>query len=346
MWDPDPFATVQASVKRPVTPPAAGPCDPPLVCVQFNAEYVPFVAGALSQWTQREAFLAATEDDLQLALANFTWLIEIMGTAVQCNQPPLIPGQPTDQRACSIAGYLANYIIRESISQGINASTNGIQVLTFVWGIVRFIPGFAEALPITWLALNALLAAINTFGTSGFQTAIDDPTLFPMMTCAIYSAIRADGQVTTANFPAIVTNISGLAYPTTDVGNTIIAFVNNLGPGGLQAVQTGGPLAVYDCSGCGTGPALGPPAPSPWRLSGKDILTILAGAADAVLPILFPAPFDTPPMLTVGSDNEDLIVSFESTTTTGTTLRIASAVPVTSNTSAGVNWTASLPGID
>jgi hypothetical protein len=344
LWDPDPFATVQASVKRPVTPPSAGPCDPPLICVQFNQEYLPFVAGALSQWTQREAFLAATEDDLQLALANFTWLIEIIGTAVQCSQPPLIPGQPTTERACNISGYLANYIIKESVSQGINAVGNGLSIVTFVWGVVRFVPGFAEALPLTWLAMNGLLAAISAFGTGPFQTAVDDPTLFPAITCAIYQAILGDGQVTPANFPTIQSNIAALTFASADVKATIEDFITNLGASGLLAVQTGGVFAAYDCTGCGTGPALGPVGPSPWRLSGKNALQILVGAGEAVLAIAFPQPFDTPPLLTASTDIDSVVASFESTSATGTTLRITSAVPVGATMTANVDWTASLPG--
>ncbi len=331
-------------MRRPVTPPSAGPCDPPLICVQFNQEYLPFVAGALSQWTQRESFLAASEDDLQLALANFTWLIEIIGTAVQCTEPPLIPGQPTTERACNIAGYLANYIIKESVTQGINSVANDLSIVTFVWGIVRFVPGFAEALPFTWLAMNGLLAAINAFGTAPFQTAVDDPTLFPAITCAIYQAILSDGQVTPGNFPQILTNIDALTFANADVKATIEDFITNLGANGLLAVQTGGVFAAYDCTGCGTGPALGPVGPSPWSLSGKNVLQILIGAGEAVLPIFFPAPFDTPPLLTASTDNDQVVASFESTSTTGTTLRITSAVPVGATMTANVDWQASLPG--
>lgn len=346
MWDPDPFSVARPSVQRPIVPPAAGPCDPPLVCVQFNADYAPFIAGALAQFTQPTALKTATSDDLKLALANFTWLVEIFGTAVQCNQPPMIPGQPTDDRACSIAGYLANYIIRESVSQGINAVTNSIGVLTAVWGIIRFVPGFAEALPVTWLAMNALLAGITAIGTGPFQTAIDDPSLFPAITCAIFTAIRTDGQVTTANFPFIVANINALTFADSGVKSTILDFVNNLGAGGLQAVQTGGPLAVYDCTGCGSGASLGPIGPSPWRLSGSQLLQIAIGAFEGVVPILFPAPFDTPPLLTMSCDNQDVIGSFDNVSITGCDLRITSAIPAGATMMANLDWTASLPGVD
>lgn len=344
MWDPDPFSSVQPSVRRPVAPPAAGPCDPPLICVQFNQEYLPFVAGALSQWTQRESFLAATEDDLQLALANFTWLIELIGTAVQCTEPPPIPGQPCLERACNIAGYLANYIIKESVSQSVNAVANTLSIATTVWGIVRFIPGFAEALPVTWLAINGLLAAITAFGVVPFQDAVNDDALFGAITCAIYAAISPDCQVTTANFAQILTNIDAITFANADVKATIEDYITNLGATGLLALQTGGPFIAYDCTGCGGSGPTGPVGPSPWSLSGKNVLQILIGAGEAVLPILFPAPFDTPPLLTASTDTDLVVASFENTSTTGTTLRITSAIPAAATMTANVDWTASLPG--
>lgn len=329
-----------------MAPPTAGPCDPPFVCIQINEQYIAYIAGAMSQLSLRTTWTAISEDDLQNTLAWMAWATEVIGTAVQCSQPPLIPGQPTANRACNIAGYLSNYVIKESVSQASNASSNSLSILTFVWGVVRFIPGFAEALPLTWLAMNGLLAAINIIGTTPFNTAINDPNLFGNITCAIYNAIAADGQVTTANFPQIITNINALTFADANVQSTIVAFIDNLGPGGLQAVQTGGVFTVYDCTGCGTGPALGPVGPSPWRLSGKQALQIAIGAAEAVIGIAFPMPFDTPPLLTTGSDNDDVVASFLNTTTTGTQLRITSAVPASATMSANLDWTASLPGID
>ncbi len=346
MWDPTPYITPRSSFVAPVAPPTAGPCDPPFVCIQINEQYVKYIAGAMFQLLQRTTWTAGSEDDLQQTLAWMTWATEIIGTAVQCSQPPLIPGQPTLNRACNIAGYLSQYVIRESVSQGTNAVSNGLAAVTFVWGIIRFIPGFAEALPITWLAMTALVTAINTVGVTPFNTAVNDPTLFPAITCAIYNAIATDGQVTTANFPAIVSNITALTFADAGVKSAIIDFVNNLGPGGLQAVQTGGVFAAYDCTGCGTGPALGPVGPSPWRLSGKEVLTLIAGAFEAAVPILFPQPFDTPPILIGSSDNPDLLASFANISATGCDVILTAAVPVSATMTADLDWTASLPGID
>ncbi len=346
MWDPDPFVKPRSSFVTPVAPPTAGPCDPPMVCITINAQYPKFMAGAMFQLLQRTSWLATSEDDLQNTLAWMTWAMEIVGTAMQCSQPPLIPGQPTLNRACNIAGYVSNYVIKESLRQGTNAVANTLSIATTVWGIVRFIPGFAEALPITWLAINGLLAGITAVGIVPFQTAINDPSLFPAITCAIYNAIAADGQVTVNNFPTIVSNITALTFADAGVKSTLLDYINNLGASGLMALQTGGPFIDYDCSGCGTGPALGPIGPSPWRLSGKAALTLIAGAFEAVTPILFPTPFDTAPILIGSPSNQDLIASFTNISATGCDLVLTSAAPVLIDTDSDIDWSASLPGID
>lgn len=329
-----------------MTGPASEPCDPPLVCIEINQEYIPFIAGAMSQLTQRTSWLATDEDDLQRILANMTWAIEIIGTAVQCDQPPLIPGQPTAQRACNIAGYLAHYIIRESIAQAVQAVQNEQLLLDFVWVVVRFIPGFGAAFPVVTAALPFLFNQVMSLGTADFNSALSDEAFFGAVTCAIYDAIRVDGQVTTANFPTIVSNIRAIPYALTDVRDTVADYVDKLGASGLQAVQVPGAITDYDCTNCATGPALGPIGPAPRQISGKDILQIAVGASDAILPILFPSPFSTPPLLTMGSDNEDVVTSFLNTTTTGTTLRITSAAPALATMSATVDWIADTPGVD
>lgn len=344
MWDPRSWVQARPSFPRAIAAPAAAPCDPPLVCLQVNAEYIPFMAGALSQLTQRTTWLAPDEDTLQGILANMTWLVELVGTAVQCNQPPQI-GVPTGQQACNISGYLANSVIRLSIINALQDIQNDYTVIGYGLRIMQFIPGFGGIFGVGMQVLFDLYSAIAGGTQADYQAAVDDPTYFGLVTCAIYGAIAADGQVTIANFPAIVTNLDAIPYSLTDVKTAVHNYVSGLGAAGLQALQPIGALAAYDCSNCsGTGPALGPVGPQPRQISGSDFLQIGIGLADAVLPIAFPRPFPSPPLLTVGADNQDLIASFENTTPTGTTLRITAAVPVAATMGANVDWLALPPG--
>lgn len=346
MWDPRAWVQARPSYPRALAAPVAGPCDPPLVCMSFNQEYVPFVAGALSQLTQRTTWLASTEDELQGILANMTWLVEIIGTAVQCSQPPAI-GIPTGQQACNIAGYIANQVIRLSIEKALADIQANYNVLNYGRLLLGFVPGFGG---IFGIALNGLYGLYNTIAggsQANFQAALDDPSYFGRVTCAIYTAIAADGQVTTTNYPNIVTNITAIAYTLTDVQDAVVAFVNTIGAAGMQAIQPIGALADYSCTACGgTGPALGPTGPQPRRISGTDLLSIGIGLVDTALAIAFPEPFPSPPLLTVGSDNQDLIASFQGTTATGTTLVITAAVPAAATMSAHVDWLALPPGTE
>lgn len=344
MWDPRPWVQARPSFPRAIAAPTAAPCDPPLVCVQFNQEYVPFVAGSLSQLTQRTTWLAASEDDLQVILANMTWLVELFGTAVQCSQPPAIGPTPSIQ-ACNTAGYLANLVIRTSVEKALNDIQGNYDVLNYGLTIMRFIPGFGGIFGTALQGLYNLYNTIASGSQANFQTALDDPVLWGLVTCAIYTAISTDGQVTTANYPAIVTNIAAISYTLGDVQSAINDYVTSLGANGLQALQPVGAMAIYDCSACGgTGPALGPVGPQPRQIAGTDFLEIGIGLVDAILPIFFPTPFPSPPLLTVGADNQDLIASFVDTTATGTTLRLTAAVPVAATMSANIDWIALPPG--
>jgi hypothetical protein len=344
VWDPRAWVQARPSFPRAIAAPTAAPCDPPLVCVQFNQEYVPFVAGALSQLTQRTTWLAANEDTLQGILANMTWLIEIIGTAVQCSQPPQIGPTPA-VRACNIAGYIANQVIRLSIEKALADIQADYDVLNYGRTILGFIPGAGGVFGVAMGVLYNLYNTIASGTQADFQAALDDPSYFGLVTCAIYQAIAAEGQVTTANFPTIVTNIDAVPYTLSDVKDAVHDYVTGLGAGGLQAIQPIGALADYDCGACsGTGPALGPVGPQPRQISGSDFLEIGIGFVDAVLPILFPTPFPSPPLLTVCADNQDLIASFVDTTATGTTLRLTAAVPVAATMSANIDWLALPPG--
>lgn len=345
MWDTTPWTAPRSSFMQPVSGPAAEPCDPPLVCIQINQEYVPLIAGAMSQLVQRTTWLAADESDLQRILANMTWAIELVGTAVQCSQVPAIPGVPTAQQACNLSGYLADILIRTAIEKGLASIQEGYNVLSYGMIIMRFIPGGGGIFGILMGALNGLYTAIEGPAQADFNTALNDPTFFSLEICAIYSAIAADGQVTAANFPTIVANMRAIPYSLTDVRDAVADFVNSLGASGLQGLQPVGALASYDCTHCGTtGPPPLPVGPQPTQIGGDVFLRIVAGAADALVPVLFPRAFPSPPLLTMGVDNEDVIVSYEAVTATGFTARIAAAAPVLLDTSATASYIAQPAG--
>lgn len=67
-------------------------------------------------------------------------------------------------------------------------------------------------------------------------------------------------------------------------------------------------------------------------------LTITAGNASASTTITFVQTYATAPLVDCSCDNPDLISSWSDVSTTGATLTITAATPVTESTSADVSW--------
>src|ERR1035437_7621549 len=189
------------------------------------------------------------------------WILENVGAV------PVIG--TTGQRACNIAGYLANDVLKQSMQQAVDAIQANKGVLGFT-ALLWLIPG-AEAVAAIGVALTQFYNALVGGALTDYQDALADPSLFSRLACAIYSAIEADGQVTEANFPTILTNIAGVSYTHSDVISTIHDYVANLGYPGLAAIQNTGALAVYDCSQCSgaTGGATGASGPTAPGYSGS-----------------------------------------------------------------------------
>jgi hypothetical protein len=299
-----------------------------LVCLQVNEAYIPFIAGACSALVQPTSWLATDAADLARILSNMTQVVELIGTAVQCSSIPAI-GPGGSQQSCNIAGYMAELVIRQSMLKAIADIQSGYDVLNYGLAIMQFIPGAGGIFGQILTAVSKLYTTITGGNLADFQTGAADDILWGRVTCAIYSAIAPDTMVTATNYPTLLNNICTISYTLTDVTDAICAYATDLGLSGWQGLQPQGALAVYDCTACtGTGPALGPAGPQPRQISGKDVLSIATGLAEAVLPILFPKPFPSAPQLTVGTDNDTLIGSFENVSATGFDARITAAVPV------------------
>src|ERR1019366_822242 len=118
----------------------------------------------------------------------------------------VVGGQSTAQHACNIAGYLAIDILKQSLQQAIDAINYNKSVLSFGVSFIGLIPG-ADIVAGMMLGLYTLYNTIAGGTLTDYTDALADPSLFSRLTCAIYSAIEADGQVTEANFTALVAKI-------------------------------------------------------------------------------------------------------------------------------------------
>lgn len=174
---------------------------------------------------------------------------------VQASAPIIgLPPNPGDKApdvlACAIAAYLAQDIILAGIQAAVTNINNNLALLDFGATVLTLIPEFI-LVAAAYDALATVYGIIAEGNLSDFEAALTDPTLLPLVICAIYNAIVGDGYVTPANFGAIVTNISGISYTYSDVISAIASYVSAIGPTGLaQLSQIAGLAEGGGCGDC------------------------------------------------------------------------------------------------
>ena len=304
----------RGSFIEPVDPPASLPGASPLVCVSFNADWLPFVLGALSQLVQRSTWDTPDESTMQSTIFSGMELAARFGAAGACamvefrltaecvlqysiddgetwadvsgwpeNAPgcytgapgakgdpgaagdtgstgppgtgvpaivPNVRGNTTSNQACSVAGYLANGVIKASIGSAATDIQNHETMLDFAMGVATLIPG-ADLPADAMLAATAFLYTKMSSATiSDYQAAMQDETLWTRVTNAIYGATYADGQVTAANYDQTLTAVGNVAYSNPDIVSTIHDYMQHLGLAGVQQLQQWGAVASPDAT-CG-----------------------------------------------------------------------------------------------
>ena len=330
---------------NPVVPPSTQVCDAPTVSVCINAAWLPFVCGALSQLAQPTTWQVSSQAELDDVLDRVADLISAIGTAVPCVSPPPVLGiMSTGQRACNIAGYLSNVLIKDSIQKAIDAINNNQTVLGYGALIIDAIPGAGAIINAIAHALYSLYSAVSSGTLTDYQDAIVDPALWGKITCAIYGATEADGQVLDTNFAAIQAAVAAVTYTYGEVITTISQYLTDLGSSGLQQLQGVGAFAVYDCSSCGSGVSTGPGGLPTRSQAGTAAGTILTGTGSITVAVVFPSPFLAIPVLTLTCQDPVLIASADTVSVDGFNLTIAAAVNVDTDTTATVDWWAVLPG--
>jgi hypothetical protein len=305
MWIDLPNWQAQSSFVEPVAPVGDDPLAAPLVAVQFNASWLPYVIGSLMQLVQPAAWATSDPTVLAEALQDAQDLINLFGGAEaptmltfqfdsgcvlqysldggatwtdvagwptyapECytgpegptgatgpaggftpGTPPAAPGQTTSEQACSIAGYIAQYVIQTALSSVVNGYNTGQTALEVATGILALIPGVDVVFAAITGAITLLYSAVTSGTISEFTAAESDPVLLADLTCAIYSATNGDGYVTEANFASVQANIAAISYTYPDVISAISDWLDAFGYGGLAAAQVPGAYTVVDCSSC------------------------------------------------------------------------------------------------
>jgi len=191
--------------------------------------------------------------------------------------PPNPQGASTDQQACNIATWLAVEILSNSLGAMGTAITDGKNLFDAFESLILLV---ADLDPITAIAVNAatvLFNGVTSIGAATVSAAATDPVLQALLQCAIYDAIKADGFVTDANYPTIITNINAISYGTPTIIGLINDYLEGAGPiagigaAGLEGMQFAGALYQGDCSSCGTAGA------NCWVLNGTSSAATFTG---------------------------------------------------------------------
>jgi Collagen triple helix repeat (20 copies) len=88
VWDASPWAGQRGSFRQPVVPPDVEPDASPLVCIALNADWLPYVVGALMQLAQPSTWDTSDAGVLQTTLFRVMALIDLIGSAAGCE--PLV----------------------------------------------------------------------------------------------------------------------------------------------------------------------------------------------------------------------------------------------------------------
>jgi len=181
------------------------------------------------------------------------WAANFCTCVSACVIPPVPPNPlpvPTDQLACNLAGFLAAEIIQRAVNLAVTDFNNKLGEAQFALDLLSVLGG---VFPITFTVGEAayqLYQWYTTVTVSLFSSAGTDPVLWSDVTCAIYTAIRADGYITASNLPNVIANICGIAYTPAVVLTAICGFITNLGLQNLQAIQAIGATDDVNCAGC------------------------------------------------------------------------------------------------
>jgi hypothetical protein len=135
----------------------------------------------------------------------------------------------------------------QTVVDGINNGQNHLDVATAIMALIPIEDIVASSI----LGAGAILYHVINSGTlSDYSGALDNDALWSDVQCAIYKAIRGDGQVTAANYGGVLTNLAAITSAGSGVVGTIHDYFGNVGANGAMQAQQVGSLYAGDCSSC------------------------------------------------------------------------------------------------
>jgi hypothetical protein len=209
---------------------------------------------APSCWTGATGATGATGSTGPAGVDGATGPAGTAGPAGGAGTAIVDPGNPRGDAlhvaACNIAGYLAESVVRASVSKVIDSLNAGQLLVDVAIGVVQLIPGLDIIADVGLGAAFILNTYISTQTVTPYQAALADTALWSNVQCAIYVAISGKGFVDDSNFGAAEAGIRAITYSNPAVVTTIADYWHSLGVTGVRSAQLSGSLYVGDCSTC------------------------------------------------------------------------------------------------
>jgi hypothetical protein len=228
---------------------AVGPEGPPGPATQVR-----FTAGCgLEYSTDSGATWLAVPGWLDNAASCFAGFNggTIPAARIDPGSPPVVGDGTVESRACNIAAYLAQVVLRGALNKAQSDAALTKTALEFGAGLAGLVLGFGIGDVLFVAAAGILYDLVDGANLADFTAAAADETLWSDVTCAIYGAILADGEVTAGNFAAVGAALNGITYTHAEIPTALALFWGGLGVEAVRTAQVAGALNVADCSGCG-----------------------------------------------------------------------------------------------
>lgn len=167
--------------------------------------------------------------------------------------PPVIGPGPIEQHACNLAGFMASELIQSALAKAVAEYGATVTYIDFALWVGQ--NTFASALPYSYAFAQAVFEAwqvLSAGNIADFRAAVTDPVLLAKVTCAIFNAIRLDGQITDANWPTVVANVCAVSYLPAEIIPVICSIATTMGAVNARGLQVVGAYETGDCSNCGT----------------------------------------------------------------------------------------------
>ena len=253
MWSDSPYVVPKSSFAWPVSPPEAEPDSGPCVCVQFNADWQPYILGALQQLAQDTTWALGPGDSIETVQGRVNKLLDMFGVTQGCTPLPTPPPNPPEgyDWDCAIAGYIVNEVVRQAMQVAINQSLGIGGPQGLLYRVLDFLPWAAVWVPRVADGIDGLIVTIGLNEAFDWVTAQAEQALWDLIGCTVYNIVKTVHGFTAQSTQAIHDELVAIGGVNLPFLTAIADFILGLEEATLNDIAQAASQTSYDCSGCG-----------------------------------------------------------------------------------------------